>query len=163
MQIARRSVAEQTLQINLTRGRIEQVGAAHHVGNALRRVIYHDGKLVGELSVGAEQHEITDFFLYILSDLALHLVDEANRRRLRANTNRARVLSWRKAVATGTRINARASDGDGGIGDFFSRATADIGMPGELCQRLTVKAQPPALMDHFAVPFQAKACNVCSI
>ena len=29
-------------------------------------------------------------------------------------------------------------------------------MPGELCQRLTVKTQPPALTDHFAVPFQAQ-------
>ena len=61
VQVARLRQAEQPLQMDLARGRIDQVRAAHHVGDALRRVVHHHRELVGEHAVGAPQHEITDF------------------------------------------------------------------------------------------------------
>jgi len=46
--------------VDLPRGRVEQVRAAHHVGDSLRRVIHHHRQLVGELAVGPAHHEVAD-------------------------------------------------------------------------------------------------------
>ena len=49
--------------MDLPRRGVEQVGAAHDVGYALFRVVDHDRELVGELAVGAPQHEVADVAL----------------------------------------------------------------------------------------------------
>ena len=58
--IARRGQAERALQQDLARRGIEQVGAAHDVGDALRGIVDHHGQLVGPETVGAREHEIAD-------------------------------------------------------------------------------------------------------
>ena len=52
--------AEDFLQIKLARRRIEQVGAAHHIGDALPGVIQHHGQLIGNQAVAAANDEIAD-------------------------------------------------------------------------------------------------------
>ncbi len=61
MQITGRRQAKQLLQINLARGRREQIGTTHHLGNTLLRIIHHHGKLVGMEAVGTARDEIADF------------------------------------------------------------------------------------------------------
>ena len=45
VQVARHRQAERTLQQDLARGGVEQVGAAHHVGDALVGVVDHHRQL----------------------------------------------------------------------------------------------------------------------
>ena len=56
VRVARRAaVRAAALQQDLARRRVEQVGAAHDVGDALRRIVDDDGELVGPPAVGAPQ------------------------------------------------------------------------------------------------------------
>jgi hypothetical protein len=66
VQVARRHKTEQALQIDLARRGVEQVGAAHHVGDLLVRVVHHHRELVGELTVAAAQDEVAHLALEIL-------------------------------------------------------------------------------------------------
>jgi cobalamin biosynthesis protein CbiG len=61
--VARPSAA---LQQDLARRVVGQVLAAHHVGDALRRVVDHHRQLVGGLAVGAAQHEVADLVRHVL-------------------------------------------------------------------------------------------------
>src|SRR5690606_23013661 len=67
---------EQLLQIELTRRVVEQVGAAHDVGDALVGVIEHHGQLVGVQAVTAPDDEVAHLALQLLAELALHPVGE---------------------------------------------------------------------------------------
>ena len=68
--------AEDLLQIKLAGRRIEQVGAAHHIGDALPGVIQHHGQLIGNQAVAAANDEIADLAAQMLAELALHTIDE---------------------------------------------------------------------------------------
>ena len=52
--------SEDVLQEDLPRCGIQQVGAAHHMGDALERVVHDHGQLVGEKAVLAQEHEIRE-------------------------------------------------------------------------------------------------------
>lgn len=87
MQVVGRRQAQRALQQNLPRRGIEQVGAAHHVADALRGVVDHHRQLVGPATVGAQQHEIADLGVHVLGDGAAHAVakrDHAARRHSQA-------------------------------------------------------------------------------
>ncbi len=60
MQVAWLAAAQQPLQVDLARGRVEQIGAAHHVADRLRGIVHHHGELIGELAVGAVEDEVAD-------------------------------------------------------------------------------------------------------
>ena len=62
--------AEDLLQIKLAGRRIEQVGAAHHIGDALPGVIQHHGQLIGNQAVAAANDEIADLAAQMLAELA---------------------------------------------------------------------------------------------
>ena len=60
VQVARRRQAQRALQVDLARGVVGQVLAAHDVGDALRRVVDDHRELVGPQAVGALEHEVAD-------------------------------------------------------------------------------------------------------
>ena len=60
--------------MELASGRVEQVGSTYDVCDALPCVVHNDGQLVGELSIGAQEHKIADCFFKLLKLLALYQV-----------------------------------------------------------------------------------------
>ena len=58
MGVARRGQAEQALQVNLASGGVEQVGAAHDVGDAGVGIVDHHRELISEQAVGTQHHVI---------------------------------------------------------------------------------------------------------
>jgi hypothetical protein len=68
------------LQQDLPRRGVEQVGAADHVGDALRRIVHHDRQLVGPGAVGAAQDEVADCGGDVLREAPLERVVERDRR-----------------------------------------------------------------------------------
>ena len=52
---------QQLLQEDLAAGGVQQVGAAHDVGDPLPGVVHHHGQLVGIQAILALDHEIGDF------------------------------------------------------------------------------------------------------
>jgi len=68
----------QLLQIYLARSGVEQIGAAHHIGDPLCGIIHYYRKLVGEQSIGTLHDEIADFSFEVLGDAALQRIVEFN-------------------------------------------------------------------------------------
>ena len=60
MQVRGRRQAEQTLQVDLARGVVGEVFAAHHVRDALGRIVDDHRELVRPQAVRAAQHEVAD-------------------------------------------------------------------------------------------------------
>jgi hypothetical protein len=58
--------AEAPLQQDLPRRGVEQVGAAHDLGDALQRIVDDHRQLVGPVAVGARKHEVADFLAQVL-------------------------------------------------------------------------------------------------
>ena len=52
--------SSQMLQVQLAGRRRCEVVAAHHLGDALQRVVHDDGQVVGRGAVVAQQHEVVD-------------------------------------------------------------------------------------------------------
>ena len=65
-----------TLQPCLAWGGVQQVTAAHYVGDPLPTIIDHDSQLVGKQAVLAQQHEVADFSGKILPEVALQAVNK---------------------------------------------------------------------------------------
>ena len=58
--IARRRQSEQRLQQPVDMRRLEQVGAAHHVGDALPRIVDHYGEMIGGGRIFPRQHDVAE-------------------------------------------------------------------------------------------------------
>ena len=144
--------------MDLPRGRVEEVGAAHDVGHALRRIVDHHGQLVGEQPVGAIEHEVADLARERLPLRSLQAVDECDLRFRNPHPERPRRPAGGQPGTTGARVEARAVDREAerGIGDLAARAAAPIGMRAQLLQRLAVERLAAALVEHFAVPAEAQ-------
>jgi hypothetical protein len=56
--IGRQGQAKPLLQHDLTRRIVEQVGAPHHLRDALIRIVHHDSQLVGVEPVSPFQDEV---------------------------------------------------------------------------------------------------------
>ena len=76
MRITRHRQAKTFHEPKLTCRRVEQIGAAHHGVDALSRIVYDNGKLIGILPVGTQQNEVTNVVLKILTKIALDTVAE---------------------------------------------------------------------------------------
>ena len=74
MAVARLRQPQLLLQIDLASGGIQQVGAAHHVGDPLVSIVHHDGQLVGVESVFAQQSEVGEVVCERVVLLTLELV-----------------------------------------------------------------------------------------
>ena len=71
------------LQQDLARRGIEQVGTTHDLGDALRGIVHDHRQLVGPQPVGAAQHEIANFGIDTLLDMAADRVIEGNQAAIR--------------------------------------------------------------------------------
>jgi len=158
VQVARRRVPEQPLQVDLPRGGIEQVGAAHHVGHALRGVADHDGELVGKLSVGPKQHEVADLALDHLPLSALGAILEADRFTGGSNAQGTGQLARGQAVAAAAGIDLRAvgAKPQRRIGDLAAGAAAPVGLSGKAVERGLVVRRAAALVLDRAIPGEAE-------
>ena len=58
--VARRRQAEQGLQQPVDMRRLEQVGAAHHVGDALPRIVDGDREMIGGGRILAREHDVAE-------------------------------------------------------------------------------------------------------
>ena len=63
-------------ELDLTRRVVEQVGAAHHVGDALMNVVDDGGELIGPEAVRTFEHEVADFVFNVLCEVAAKAVGE---------------------------------------------------------------------------------------
>ena len=88
VQVGRGGQAQQALQIDLARRRIEQVGAAHDVADPLLGIVHHHRQLVGEQAIGAAHDEIADLRCQGLADAPLQAIVESDR-----HTESVRTLS----------------------------------------------------------------------
>ena len=78
VRIARRRQAEHSLQVDLARRRVEQIAAAHHLGDALLGVVDDDRQLVGEQAISAVDDKIPDITRQALVMAALNRIFEAD-------------------------------------------------------------------------------------
>jgi hypothetical protein len=106
MQVAMRRQSEQLLEMQLSRGGVQQVRATDYVCDPLLRIIDYDGKLIGEVAIGAQDYEIVDGFAIS----ALHAVVEANRLFGRCNTPGASILPASAATANGIAARTRTAE-----------------------------------------------------
>jgi len=157
VRVARRRQAQPLLQKDLARCGVEQVGAPHDVRDALVGVVDHDGQLVGEVAVGAQQHEVADLAREVLAESALHDIVEADGRGVDPQAPGAGRLPGWQAGAAGTRIDHGAIGRQCGIGQLPARAGAGIDevVALERFQGLTVTLLACALHQHRAIPLEA--------
>ncbi len=144
--------AEDLLQIKLAGRRIEQVGAAHHIGDALPGVIQHHGQLIGNQAVAAANDEIADLAAQMLAELALHTIDED-------------VFTIGYAQADGSILEAATGGAaEAGVGarvafELLARAGARIRQAfiQQPFDGVPIRSVTFALAQHVAVPFEAVA------
>src|SRR3954468_6668593 len=159
VEVARSRIAEEPLQMKLAAGRVEQIGATHHVGDALLGVVHHDGELIGDLAVRAIQNEVADFSRQILLARPLDAVHERYRVPTHVETQGARGLAGRQAVPAGSGIDLRAvhSEAERRIGDLTTRATAPIRAALQLLERRLVARAAQTLIEDRSVPGEPEA------
>ena len=66
MQVLRGGQAQGALQQHLAGRIVGEVGAAHHMGDALQAVIDDHGQLIGPQAIGPAQHEVADAVDHVL-------------------------------------------------------------------------------------------------
>ncbi len=157
VQVRRRAKSERALQGDLARRRGQQVGAAHDVADALRRVVDHHRELIGEHAVGALDDEIADVALEALLLSALQAVVKADRLRVHAQPP-GRRAGWRRGgAAAGARIDALAGGAERRARQLPPGAGAGEHQAAlhELVECRLVELAALALVDDRAVPLEA--------
>lgn len=76
MHVAGLRCAERPDELDLPGRVVEQVGAAHDVGDALMDVVDDGGELIGPKTVCALEHEVADLMLDILRECAAETIRE---------------------------------------------------------------------------------------
>ena len=66
MQVSRLGQIQRLLQHYLARGIVSQIRSAHHMTDALRRVVYHHGQLIGPKAIGSTKHKVADLARHVL-------------------------------------------------------------------------------------------------
>jgi hypothetical protein len=84
------------LQQNLARGRRDQIGPAHDVGDPLRVVVDDHRELVGEQAIGASHDKVADVALEVLRLRALQAIAPIDARL--AHTKTPRLRGPRRAI-----------------------------------------------------------------
>lgn len=149
MEIFRRAITETPLQIDLTGSGVEQIGAPHHMGDALGFVVYDHGELIGPKAVGAPQNKITTLCFEIFYVGPLEAVREGDRF----------LVDAQAISAGGLTVQAGATDSwVGSVADFFPSAGAGEGeaLIEKRVQGRTIGLVARALVKHRAVPRETK-------
>jgi hypothetical protein len=97
--------AQQALEQDLAWCGVQQVGTAHHVGDALVGVVHHHGQLVGIKAVGAADNEIPHLPGHVLADAPCILSVNPIYAGSGAQPHGAGALAGRQAVAAGARVD----------------------------------------------------------
>ena len=74
MHVSRGGKSQQVLQINLARRRIQQIGAAHDMRDALEYIVDDYCQLICKQAIRAFHHEIANFGFEVLADAALQSI-----------------------------------------------------------------------------------------
>ena len=150
--------AEQPEQVDLASGGVEQIGSAHHVGDARIDIVHDHRELVSEQPVGAQYDVVAGVGGEVDLLFALDAIDEADPP-LRAHAPRPSLAPGGKATTAGARIASRAIAGQRLPGQFAACAGARIRVARCLqsLQRGFVGAGSLALPDDLAVPCKAEA------
>src|SRR6185503_10012657 len=121
-------------------------------------IVDHDRELIGELAVGAQQHEVPDAALQRLALRALHPIAIDDLFGARSQSQGARLPSRRQAPAAGARKDMPAVDREPErrIGHLAPRARAPVGARAQVLERAQVERRAAALVDDFAVPGETK-------
>ena len=64
---------QRAIDVDLARGVVDVIVAAHHVGDAHVQIVHHHREVVRRIAIGTEDHQIIEFGIREL-DAALHLV-----------------------------------------------------------------------------------------
>ncbi len=162
--IAWRGAAEQVLEMDLPRGRVEQIRAAHDVCDALFAVVDHHGKLVGIEPVGPPQHEVADVALQHLRDAALDPILETELHGVGTHAQRACSATC-ETVPAGAGIHRRAirCELSCRVRNLGARARAGIDIPcsPQCIERGLIVLAPHALVQNFAIPLKSE-CFQCA-
>ena len=159
VRIGGRKETKQPLQIQLARRRQQQIGAAHHFGNTLHRVVDDDRKLVGEIAIGAVDNKIADVPPKIAFDSTLPTILEHDTLTVSSYAQRARRAPGCEALTTGSRVNETIAAAQTGIGNFASAASAWVNRSGstQLFDRFAIRIGSCALVRHGLIPVQTEA------
>ena len=151
MQISWGGCSEQALQVNLPCGGIEQVGSAHHVGDALVAIVHNNGELIGEEAVGAQDHKIAAVILHILGLQTLYAIGERDRLVRRSDPPRPRRSSVETA-ATGPSVALVFSN-------VLATTSTRIHMAGvaQTLESFEIGIFASALIEHLAVPLESES------
>ncbi len=156
MQVARGGQAERTLQHDLARRGIEQVGATDDVGDALVGIVDHHRQLVCPETVGAKQDKVADFSRHVLPHRTLQAIDEADCAAIRHAQAERRLRAWRCGHAASMDAALR--------GQRAAAAGAGKGQPRveQALEGGPVQVVAVALPDHGPVRNEAEGGQVAS-
>lgn len=149
VEIRRRWNVQAALQVDLARSRVEQIGPADHMGNALFRVIDDHRKLVGKDAVCAGEDEVSDLTFKVLRHESLKTILERDLVVIDPQTVGTRLASGRRAGTAGSWIYT--------IGEVLARAAAWESMPllEQAVECVSVQLQPGTLVCHRSIPMQS--------
>lgn len=139
------------MQEELTRGVVEEIGAADDVGDALSGIVDDDGELVGEIAVGAEEDEVACVAGDVLSEGAAGAVvegDGAGRDEKAPGAGQA--AGW-EAGAAGAGIGTVAGSFAG------AGAGVDEAVSNEAIEGVAIEVFAAALEDDLFVGVEAEA------
>src|SRR5690606_2762473 len=159
----RRLGAQRAVDVDLARGVVDVVVAAHHVGDAHVQVVHHHGEVVGGIAVGPEDHQVVELGVGDL-DAALDLVvpgHHAVERVLQADDAVGIVAPGRAAVAVGAVVARLLAGGHGGLAhgvQLLARFVGIVGMAGghQLFGHLAIALHAGGLVDGAFVVVQAQ-------
>ncbi len=150
------------LQQDLPRGRCDQVGSAHDVGDALQGVVDDDRELVREKPVGALDDEVADLAREILRLRTLEPVAPLDARGAHAKApraRRARRAIRRNAVAAGAGVDVLSACADRCARELAPRARAlvDVAMRAQSIERCRVRVAALGLSNDGPIPRETVA------
>src|SRR5690606_37163872 len=150
--------AERLVDVDLARGVVDVVVAAHHVGDAHVHVVHHHREVVGGMAVGAEDHQVVELAVGDL-DPALDLVVPGHRalQRVAETDDAVRVVAVRQAgVARGAVVARLLARGHRPLAhrlELFLRLVGVVRVAGgdQLLGDLAVTVQALGLVDRTLV------------
>ena len=94
MHVGRGGEPQQMLQINLARRGSQQVGTAHDMRDALKRIVDYYRQLIGKQTIRTLYYEIADFAFEVLRKVPLQCIVELNRGRGKGKEGRVEVGAY---------------------------------------------------------------------
>lgn len=159
MHIARRGVAQQLLQINLLRRRIQQIETANDMVNLLQIIVNHHGKLIGDDPVFALDDKIAVLLGKVMTNQALQLVLKGNAALINLDAQRIGTIGQVVPVFANAGVNIGMSLMAIVGGQCFSAASARVDQffAMQIANNSVINIDISALIINIAVPMQAES------